>query len=188
MIREQLNSFRIFSAAEIEEFILLGNPVHYKKGDFLIREGEISKHIAFINSGILRSYYNNHAGDEITYCLSFPGSFTTAYSSYISQEPSGINIQVLNAADLFIIPKAQMERLAAQNKNWLQFQKQIAERYFMALEKRVFEHQKEKAESRYANLIKNRPEYIENIPLQYIASYIGITQRHLSRIRAKTYF
>lgn len=188
MIKEHLNSYKIFSDAEIEEIVQLGNHVPYKKGDFIIREGEICKNIAFINSGILRSFYNNHAGEEITYCLSFPGSFTTAYSSYISQEPSGIYIQVLNKADLFVIPKTQMDRLVAENKNWLLFQKQIAERYFMALEKRVFEYQKEKAENRYINLIKSRPEFIKKIPLQYIASYLGITQRHLSRIRGKTYF
>ena len=58
----------------------------------------------------------------------------------------------------------------------------------MALEKRVFEHQKEKAENRYSNLVKTRPEYIKQIPLQYIASYLGITQRHLSRIRSKTHY
>tara|TARA_R110002096_G_scaffold209585_1_gene396757 strand:- start:1061 stop:1627 length:567 start_codon:yes stop_codon:yes gene_type:complete len=188
MIKEYLKSFNIFSNSEIDEVIQFGKYHTYKKGDFLIKEGQISKNIAFINTGILRSYYYSNSCNEITYCLSFPESFITAFTSYISQEKSSINIQSLSASELFIIPKTQMDKLAQKNANWLLFQKQIIERYFMALEKRVFEHQKEKAENRYSNLVKTRPEYIKQIPLQYIASYLGITQRHLSRIRSKTHY
>tara|TARA_R110002049_G_scaffold207188_1_gene377655 strand:- start:37506 stop:38072 length:567 start_codon:yes stop_codon:yes gene_type:complete len=188
MIKEYLKSFNIFSSSEIDEVIQLGNYHRYKKGDFFIKEGQISQNIAFINSGILRSFYYSNSDNEITYCLSFPKSFVTAFTSYISQEESSINIQTLSATELFLIPKIQMDKLVKKNENWLLFQKQIAEKYFMTLEKRVFEHQKEKAENRYVNLVKSRPEYIKQIPLQYIASYLGITQRHLSRIRAQTDF
>lgn len=188
MLREHLESYQLFSSSEINELIQLGSPKTYKKGDFLIQEGQISKHIAFINAGIWRSYYYSHSADEITYCLSFPDSFTTAFSSYISQEKSNINIQALTDGELLLIPKSAMDQLVMNNRNWLLFQKQITEKYFMTLEKRVFEYQKEKAENRYANLMKHRPEYIQQVPLQYIASYLGITQRHLSRIRAKVRF
>ncbi|GHC66249.1 Crp/Fnr family transcriptional regulator [Ulvibacter litoralis] len=188
MIKEYLESFNIFSSSEIDEVIQFGHYHTYKKGEFFIKEGQISKDIAFINSGILRSFYYSISDNQITYCLSFPESFVTAYTSYISQEKSGISIQTLSATELFIIPKMYMDKLVKKNANWLLFQKQIAERYFMALEQRVFEYQKEKAENRYANLVKSRPEYIKQIPLQYLASYLGITQRHLSRIRAQTDF
>tara|TARA_R110000868_G_scaffold71713_1_gene209667 strand:+ start:3931 stop:4497 length:567 start_codon:yes stop_codon:yes gene_type:complete len=188
MIKEYLSSLNIFKNSEIDEVIQFGSYHKYKKGDFFIKEGQISKNMAFINSGILRSYYYSNSGNEITYCLSFPESFITAFSSYILQEKSSINIQALSDTELFVIQKNQMDKLIKENTNWLLFQKQTAEKYFMTLEKRVFEHQKEKAENRYTNLIKRHPEYIKQIPLQYIASYLGITQRHLSRIRAKTDF
>lgn len=64
----------------------------------------------------------------------------------------------------------------------------IAEEQYLELEKRVFQLQKETASQRYANLIKDHPEFIQQLPLHYLASYLGITQRHLSRIRNQISF
>jgi CRP-like cAMP-binding protein len=59
----------------------------------------------------------------------------------------------------------------------------MAEQEYLKLEKRVFMLQKEKAERKYQDLLENHPDYLKHIPLNYLASYLGITQRHLSRIR-----
>jgi len=66
--------------------------------------------------------------------------------------------------------------------------KVVAEQQYIELEKRIFKLQKDNASKRYADLIKHQPEYILKIPLQYLASYLGITQRHLSRIRKEISF
>lgn len=187
-LREHLKSYNIFIEKEIEEVFYMGSYKTYKKADFIIKEGDVCKNIGFIVSGIIRSYYYTSQGKDITYCLSFPESFVSAHSSYISQKESTINIQALTDAELFIIPKEAMDKLINTNTNWLKFSKVVTERYYMALENRVFELQREKAEIRYLNLIKNRPKYIKKIPLQYLASYLGITQRHLSRLRANISF
>ena len=81
------------------------------------------------------------------------------------------------------MPKHKIDNLALKNQNWVRFLKIVAEQQYIELEKRIFQLQKNNALQRYADLIKNQPEYIQNIPLQYLASYLGITQRHLSRIR-----
>lgn len=188
MIRAYFKSLELFTDAEIDEIVQHGQLVTYNKGDYFLKEGEVSKSLAFINSGLFRSYYHDRSGNEITYCFSFPRSFTVAYTSYVLQEPSDIYIQALSPATLFVLPKISLDQFQQQNTNWLLFQKQMIDRYFMALERRVFEHQRENAENRYANLLKKHPEYIQQVPLQYIASYLGITLRHLSRIRAKTSF
>ena len=60
----------------------------------------------------------------------------------------------------------------------------IAEKEYVELEKWIFNHQKSNAQKRYVDLINNHPQFVQQIPLHYIASYLGITQRHLSRIRA----
>ncbi|MNL38520.1 hypothetical protein D3C87_1607400 [compost metagenome] len=59
----------------------------------------------------------------------------------------------------------------------------IAEQQYLELENRLFLFQKEKAKERYIDLLKNQPLYVQQIPLQYLASYLGITPRHLSRLR-----
>jgi len=76
-----------------------------------------------------------------------------------------------------------MNKLETSNPNWIKFFKHIAELEYINLEKRIFMLQRESAETRYQSLLNNQPEYLHHIPLHYLASYLGVTQRHLSRIR-----
>ena len=74
-------------------------------------------------------------------------------------------------------------KLEQSSTNWLKFFKLIAEQEYIKMEKRVFLLQKESAEKKYKDLLLNQPEYLQSIPLNFLSSYLGITQRHLSRIR-----
>lgn len=182
-IKSFLKSFNILTDIEIDDFIQLLTYKLLKKSAYFIREGETCKQVAFILSGSLRTYYISEKGEEITYCITFSNNFMTAYSSYLTAEPTQENIQAITTTELLIVQKDKLEALAQQNLNWIYFLKTIAEQQYIELEKRIFQLQKTDAAKRYADLMKNQPEYIQKIPLQYLASYLGITQRHLSRIR-----
>ena len=82
-----------------------------------------------------------------------------------------------------MVRKNTIDDLALKNPNWVKFLKIVAEQQYVELEKRIFQLQKSNAAQRYSDLLKNQPAFIQHIPLQYLASYLGITQRHLSRIR-----
>tara|TARA_R110002096_G_C14271911_1_gene695697 strand:+ start:97 stop:630 length:534 start_codon:yes stop_codon:yes gene_type:complete len=169
--------------SEIDTFIrLLSNKI-LKKYEYFIQEGQTCNQVAFVLSGSLRSYYTSDKGEEITYCITFPNSLMTAYSSFLTAHPTQENIQAITKTELLIIQKSKFETLSHQNSNWTYFLKTIAEQQYIELEKRIFQLQKSDAKKRYAELVKNQPEFIQKIPLQYLASYLGITQRHLSRIR-----
>ncbi|WP_276166369.1 Crp/Fnr family transcriptional regulator [Zobellia alginiliquefaciens] len=183
-MKEYLKSFNLFTELEINDFLKLSQNVELKKGDFYINQNEICESLAFVKSGIFRSFYFSNNDDEITYCFTFPNHLLMAYSSFISQKKSEENIQALTDAEIISIPKLTLETLAESNTNWLKFLKIIAEKEYIELEKWIFNHQKDKAPQRYLDLITKQPEYIKEIPLHYIASYLGVTQRHLSRIRA----
>lgn len=187
-MNEYLKSFNLFTDTEINDFLKLSQPVLLKKGDSYINNNEICDTIAFVKSGIFRSYYFSNNDDEITYCFTFPNKLLMAYSSFISQNKSEENIQALTDAEIISIPKATLETLSETNSNWLRFLKITAEQEYVELEKWIFNHQKDKAQQRYLDLITKQPKYIQEIPLQHIASYLGITQRHLSRIRANITF
>lgn len=176
-------SFNILTDSEIEDFIQLLSYKNYKKSDYFIKEGEICKQVAFVLSGSLRSYYISDKAEEITYCITFPNNLMTAYSSFLTEQPTEENIQAITQTELLIISKEKIETLVQQNKNWIYFLKYIAEQQYIELEKRIFKLQKSDAAKRYADLMKNEPEYIQKIPLQYLASFLGVSQRHLSRIR-----
>lgn len=183
MIRNYLKSQNILTNDEIEIFIQKTVKRKLSKLDYFIREGETCNEAAFIVSGICRSFYISDKGEEITYCISFPDNLMTAYSSFITGQGTVENIQAITDVELIIITKNAIDDLVSQNHNWLKFLKIVAEQQYIELEKRIFQLQKNNALQRYSDLLKNQPEYIKYIPLQYLASYLGITQRHLSRIR-----
>ncbi|MFV0590070.1 MAG: Crp/Fnr family transcriptional regulator [Draconibacterium sp.] len=183
MIKEYFKSFQILNPEDLELLESQLQPKKLKKGDFFIKAGSICKEVAFISSGFFRSFYLSSSGEEVTYCLLFNNSFVTAYSSFITQTTTEENIQALADVEMMTISRQVVEQLENTSSNWMKIMKMIAEREYINLEKRIFLLQRENAEKRYLDLLDNYPEYLKLIPLNYLASYLGITQRHLSRLR-----
>ncbi|MDF3025861.1 MAG: putative transcriptional regulator, Crp/Fnr family [Fluviicola sp.] len=183
----QLNSFlaqfNLFTEAEIGEAVRLFTRRTLKKGSYFVREGEKCSEVAFVESGVFRSFYVTSNGNEMTYCFRFPGEMVAAYSAFITGNGSVEYIQALADTELLVIPKDQIDQLLTKSPAWIHFLKIIAEQQYLELEGRVFQLQRDSAQERYENLIKEQPEYIRQISVQHLASYLGITQRHLSRIR-----
>ena len=92
-------------------------------------------------------------------------------------------MQALSDAELLVIRRKDIDQLVEENPNWVKFLKIIAEQNYLELEGRVFQLQRDSAQERYENLIKEQPEYVRKISVQHLASYLGITPRHLTRIR-----
>lgn len=187
-LRQYLLTFGLFDDAAIKEALALFERRSLLKGDLLTMEGQHCKQVAFILSGAFRSYYLTPGGDDMTYCFRFPADFVGAYSSFITGQPSVENIQAMTASEILCIRKEQIERLAAQQHSWATFLRIVAETQYVELEQRVFDLQRLTAKERYAALLTKQPTYLQEIPLQYIASYLGITPRHLSRIRKELFF
>ena len=164
-IKEYFKSFNILTDSEIEDLIQRSVKRELNKADYFIKEGEICKEVAFIVSGTFRSFYVSKEGDEITYCITFPNNLMTAYSSFITGGGTPENIQAMTPASLLIVPKYEIDNLAAKNLNWMLFLKIVAEQQYVELEKRVFQLQRDSAVERYADLMKHHPEFIQNIPL-----------------------
>lgn len=184
MLAHYLLQFGFLSAQEIEKFARLGKRKQLKKGSFFCREGQRIQQFAFIESGIFRSYFTASKEKETTYCIRFPNSFLSAYSSFLTGQPTRENIQALTQAELIYFSKQDLEKLSAANHHWVYLLKVLAETEYINLEQRIFLHS-ESAKERYATLLKKEPELIKHIPLGHLASYLGITQRHLSRLRSE---
>lgn len=182
-MKTYLKSFNILSNDEIDDFENKVTSRHLSKGEFFIKEGKTCQEVAFVNSGLFRSYYYSSTGEEITYCFTFSNSFLSAYSSFLSQSKTAENIQALTDVELYTISRSEILKLEQSSTNWLRLFKFIAEQEYIKMEKRIFILQKETAEKRYEDLLSNQPELLQLIPLNYLSSYLGITQRHLSRIR-----
>jgi len=182
-MRDYLKSFNILSDDEIDLFESKLIRKTLKKGDYFIKEGRTSKEVGFVVSGLFRSFYYSSSEEEVTYCFAFSNSFVSAYSSFLTQTKTMENIQALTSVELLTISRNEILKLENSSANWLRFSKLIAEQEYIKMEKRIFILQKESAEKRYEDLLTNEPQYLQLIPLNYLSSYLGITQRHLSRIR-----
>lgn len=182
-LKKYLESFQILTEEEICLFESLVLPKQLKKDEYYIQEGKVSQNVSFVHSGLLRSFYYNSNGEDVTYCFTFSNSFITAYSSFLTQTSTAENIQALTDIELFSISRDQILQLEKSSVNWLLLFKSIAEQEYVKMEKRIFLLQKETAEKRYDDLLKNKAKYLQHIPLNYLASYLGVSQRHLSRIR-----
>lgn len=188
MIKQYFQSFGIFQQEEIEDFLRYFVVRRLDKGDYFVKEGQPCREVAFIRSGIFRSYYTSAKGDDITYCFRFPNDMMAAYSSFITGKGSVETMHAISPAEILVIKKEHIDTLVRQNPVWIQFLRIIAEQQYLELEHRVFQLQKDSALLRYQLLLQNQPEYIQQIPLRYLASYLGVTQRHLSRIRKEVVF
>lgn len=183
MLRAFLQSFNLLNETDIKLCESMVTTKTIKKGAYFIEQGSISKEIGFITSGIVRSFYLSSTSEEVTYCFRKPNMFVTAYASFIQQIPSVECVQAVTDVHLLILNKTQLTALENSSIRWLQFLKLANEQEFITMEKRVFLLQRESAEKRYQDLLENEPELLQQVPVKYLASYLGITERHLSRIR-----
>lgn len=187
-VLEQLfSSYGELSDRDITKGIDFFIPKLYKKGDFLIEAENTCNWIGFVSSGIVRNFYISSKGDEITYCITFPNNFISAYSSFIAGKKTFENIHAITDVEILVINKEHFAELIKESTNWLKFANHFAEQSYLLMENRLLALQMESAEKRYTDLLINNPEFLQNVPLKYLASYLGVTQRHLSRLRRAIY-
>ena len=176
-------SIQDFSADELD---LLDDLITFRtlrKGELLLAENQVCNEVVFIKKGILRSFFVNHRGDEITNCFAFENEFMASFASFITEEKAEENIQALTETELQILDRKALEKLYKSGFNWQETGRKLTEIEFVNLHKRMVSFQKLSGTQRYEELYKDHQKYLQLIPLQYLASYLGITPRHLSRIR-----
>jgi CRP-like cAMP-binding protein len=154
------------------------------KNEFLLTEGKICRHLYFMEQGALRGFYNLD-GKEITYWFAFEGDFVTSFHSFTTQQPAVENIQLLEGSVLWAISKETLMDLFNRFHEIERLVRIAYERYYVRLEERFVNAQFRTAAERYEQLIQQTPHIIDRIPLGQIASYLGISQETLSRIRSR---
>ena len=154
------------------------------KGEYLIEEGKVCRHLYFLEKGCLRGFYNLD-GKEITHWFGFENDFVTSFHSFITQTPAVENIQLMEGSVLWSISKDALARLLDQHQDAERLLRIAYEKYYIKLEGRFVNSQFRTAAERYEQLLEENPEIIERVPLGYIASYLGISQETLSRVRSR---
>lgn len=132
----------------------------------------------------MRGFYNLD-GKEITHWFAFEEDFVTSFHSFITRQPSVENIQLLEGSILWAITKERLSKLLNEFHEIERLVRIAYEKYYIRLEDRYVNAQFKTASQRYHDLLVNNPHILERVPLGAIASYLGISQETLSRIRSR---
>ena len=183
MVAEYISQIISLSAAEKEEINAVFKEIKLSKGELWVEEGKVCREVAFVVSGKLRNYYTDDDGHEITCYFVTADNFVSSFTSFLTNTPAHENISALEDTVLRIISKNDLERISEQIPRMHIFRRVVAENLFISMEKRIVMLQSQSAFERYEKMLKERPDIILSVPLQYIASFLGITPQHLSRLR-----
>ena len=156
------------------------------KNDFMLKSGQFVKTLSFVKTGYLRIFALSENGDkEVTQWISNEGMFVTDLSSLIFDTPARFNIQALSDCEMYTISKEDYNNIGKYVKNWAELEKLFIAKCFITLESRVFGQLSMTAEEKVKQLMQINPGIFNQVPLQYIASMLGMTPETLSRVRRK---
>jgi CRP-like cAMP-binding protein len=170
------------NASEWELFSSFIEPHTIKKKGFMFREGDVLRHLAFVNKGCLRYYVVDPKGDEHIVYFAFEGWWIGDMDSFFQQKPTIYYMQALEDCELFLFNLPDFNR-AIDETAYGQFFKKATAQSYTATQRRFAELNTLSAEPRYLNLLETKPQVFERVPHHLIASFLGIKPQSLSRIR-----
>lgn len=157
--------------------------VRYKKGDVFLQEGTRSNAYLFLEQGVMRSYLYDTEGQEVTTAFYSPGTVVFEAASFFQRIPSPENIVALTDCLGWAIGFNELNELFHALPAFRETGRAILVKTLVALKMRTLSMINQTAEQRYSALLLSHPEIFQHVPLKYIASYLGVTDTSLSRIR-----
>ncbi|SEJ23010.1 cAMP-binding domain of CRP or a regulatory subunit of cAMP-dependent protein kinases [Dyadobacter sp. SG02] len=157
--------------------------VRFGKGDFLLKEGSVSNEYVFLTEGYMRSFATDPDGNDITTSFHGPQQVVFEIASFFHRIPSRENIQALTPCTGIAITYATLNELFHALPEFREFGRSILVNGFSNLKSRMLSTITETAEARYLQLLQTSPDIFQHAPLRTIATYLGITDTSLSRIR-----
>lgn len=184
-IFKAINRFTKLPSTEEGKLLAITKRQVIKKADSFIYEGQIPNKFGFVETGLFRYLYLSEGGKELTKGFMAAGSFISAYSAMIHQEPAHFFIEALEESTILAIDYQKWLALKLTHPCWNEFLVGMLEMGYGVKEKREREFLLLDAESRYRIFLKEHPHLEKRIKQHMIASYLGITPIALSRIRKK---
>lgn len=176
--------FGVIDPEELSSITSLFQLETLKKGDYFLKTNKHCDRLSFIQSGFLRIFIETESKD-VTQWIATKGYFVTDLSSFIFDKPARWTIQTLTDVEIYTIKKSEYDRIKAITPRWNELERLFIIHCFTTLEDRIFSHLSMSAEERYIFFFENNKELFHQVPLQYIASMLGMTPETFSRIRKK---
>ena len=173
-----------FTGVDLEKILTAFELQHFKKNDFVVEEGKTSGYIGFVETGMFQ-YYVIKDGEERTTYVSIANTFFSSVLSFISETPALENIKALVDGSISMINKKNLKMLVEEIPMFKNFYIGLLEATICGIDASRHDLIVLSGEQRYEKMLKEEPHLLQQIPLQHLASLLGVTPRHLSRIRSK---
>jgi CRP-like cAMP-binding protein len=154
----------------------------FLKGDFFVQEGKTSRHLGFVETGVFQ-YFFNQDGEEITTYIVGENGFVASLVSFFKETPARENIRAMTDSTVWLLSKEKLATLQRNIPVFREFYIGLLEWQIGCIDDSRFDLLTLSAEERYQKMLGEEPHLLQQIPLQYLASILGVTPRHLSRIR-----
>jgi CRP/FNR family transcriptional regulator, anaerobic regulatory protein len=173
-----------FGEAEIHQLAGSFQQIHLKRGEFFVQEGRVSRYMGFVTAGFLQYYVVVEGDEKTTYAIG-ENNFVVSLVSFLREVPAQESIRAVMDTTLWVIDHGQLRSLLAEMPCFKDFYIGILESQICCIDESRLDAIMLSAQQRYEKMLGKEPQLVLQIPLQYLASILGVTPRHLSRIRGK---
>lgn len=182
-IVDKISSIYPLAILELEVLLAAMERLEFPKGHLVMRADKVERYVYIIEKGIARAYSDANK-QQTTFWFGEETDFILSYNSYANGQPGYENIELLEDSALYRIANSTLQQLYSHYIGLSNWGRKVAELELIKTEERLINRQFKTAAERYRELMINTPSLIKRVQLGYIASYLGITQVTLSRIRA----
>ncbi|MCK6618575.1 MAG: Crp/Fnr family transcriptional regulator [Cyclobacteriaceae bacterium] len=171
-----------------QELILFSeklNTISFDKKTLFIEAGQVQKSIGFITKGLIRSYYTDKDGNEITVRFYAENDYAVHYTAFITQQPSKYTFQCLENTELVLLSYENMQWAYKHMPAFERYGRLVAEEILKMQQNRIESFIFQSTEERYLDFIKQYPQIYNRVSLSHLCSYLGIERQTLTRIRQK---
>lgn len=181
-LRQRFDTLTPQTEEDWHRFTAIVEPVVYQKNDFLIQAGQVEQYIYYVVEGIVRLFLNDD-GKDISLDFVFRNDFVSAYSSFLSGQPTAFTVQALTDVQVLRFSRTNLLSLYDQSHKAERIGRLIAEQAFLRKTRREVQFLTSNAKQRYVQLLEQNPDLVQTISVRHLASYLGIEAESLSRIR-----
>ncbi|MDQ1096752.1 MULTISPECIES: Crp/Fnr family transcriptional regulator [Chryseobacterium] len=178
-----LTRLEILDDQEVRFCLSLFRPIGLRKDEFFLSEEMVCGQIAFVCKGALRAFSTLPDGEENITCFKFENQLVTSFESFMFYKPSLKSIQAIEKCHLLSISRQNYQDILKTIPSWQSVINVMLEQEYSEKERYLIHYSNQSAKEKYVHILEHSPEIVRRVKVEHLASYLGITQRTLTRIR-----
>ncbi|MCW3074587.1 MAG: Crp/Fnr family transcriptional regulator [Flaviaesturariibacter sp.] len=179
-----LNSVHPLSEALLDHLRTILKPRELSRKEYLLKAGHICRHICFIEQGLLRCFYMKEDHEVCSWFMK-EGDVIISVESFYTQKPSYESIQALEDCILYYIEYNELQQIYRRFPEFNFTGRVLTENYYALSEQRLYSMRMQRSQERYDYLMEHHSELVLRVPAKYLASYLGITEVTMSKIKSR---